>query len=373
MHKLFIIHFQPLEQYPPVMNLLRFLSKENAGKATIHAISTTPAARQLFYTDGINIHRQAGWSESMSSLKRGWLYLVFNFGALWLLIRNRPVKVLYYETMSAFPAVWYKKFFNKSAELFVHYHEYTSPEEYKTGSLLNRWFHRMEISVMHSVRWLSHTNTDRLNLCLKDIGGKSPQQTAVLENHPPSSWISVVNSRRQEREGIMKFVYVGAFSLDTLFVKEWATFIQQFPEKYVWDIYSDNYDAAAIEWVRQLNADNIHFRGAVQYDELPATLAAYDAGVILYKGHIPNYVYNAPNKLFEYLACGLDVLFPDSMVGCGPYAREHSYPKVVAVNFNALTEQIIDKAIDRVGLENVTSTFYYETNLPPLTKLLLHA
>src|SRR5688500_1680497 len=148
MHKIFILHFQPLEQYPPVMNLLRFLSKENKGSAIVHAVSTIPAGRPLFQLQGVALHRPAGWSKPMSARQRAWLYLAFNFGALWLLIRNRPSKVFYYETMSAFPAVWYKKLVNRSAALFVHYHEYTSPAEYASGSVLNRWLNQLELSVM---------------------------------------------------------------------------------------------------------------------------------------------------------------------------------------------------------------------------------
>src|SRR5687768_14856007 len=125
MHKILVIHFQPLEKYPPVMNLLRFLSHENAGKAIIHVVTTAPAGRKSFFAKGIIIHRPARWSTVMGAIKRAWLYLSFNLGALWLLLRNRPSKVLYYESMSALPAAWYKKYFNRSAEVFVHYHEYT--------------------------------------------------------------------------------------------------------------------------------------------------------------------------------------------------------------------------------------------------------
>ena len=373
MHKIFIIHFQPLEQYPPVMNLLRFLSKENTGTASIHAVSTLPAGRRLLQLPGVSIHRPARWSKPMSAMKRAWLYIAFNFSALWLLIRNRPSKVLYYETMSAFPAVWYKKLFNRSAALFVHYHEYTSPAEYASGSLLNRWLHRLERSVMPAMQWVSHTNADRLNLFIRDLGGKSPVQTAVVENLPPAAWKVVTDGQHHPRTDIIRFVYVGAFSLDTLFVKEWASFVQRYPLKYYWDIYSDNYTEEAIAWIQHQNAMNIHFKGAVPYDALPATLVAYDVGLILYKGHIPNYVYNAPNKLFEYLACGLDVLFPESMVGCMPYANANAYPKVVAVDFTTLSESVIDKAVERSGLNKSDSTYYYETNLLPLTNRLLHA
>jgi hypothetical protein len=34
----------------------------------------------------------------------------------------------------------------------------------------------------------------------------------------------------------------------------------------------------------------------------------------LYKGHIPNYIYNVPNKVYEYLACGLQVWYSKDLL-----------------------------------------------------------
>ena len=56
----------------------------------------------------------------------------------------------------------------------------------------------------------------------------------------------------------------------------------------------------------------VQFKGHINYDNLPTTLNKYQVGVILYKGHIPNYVYNAPNKLFEYLAAFLMFGIPNN-------------------------------------------------------------
>ena len=79
-----------------------------------------------------------------------------------------------------------------------------------------------------------------------------------------------------------------------------------------------------------------------------------------------NYVYNAPNKLFEYLACGLDVWFPDVMTGSVPYVTELTYPKVIAVNFTELGKLQIHKFIDKNGFTYKASDFYYEKELQRL-------
>jgi hypothetical protein len=44
----------------------------------------------------------------------------------------------------------------------------------------------------------------------------------------------------------------------------------------------------------------------------------------------------ATKKLFEYLACGLDVIYPREMLGVRPYARAAEQPRVVAWDFEDL-------------------------------------
>jgi len=84
---------------------------------------------------------------------------------------------------------------------------------------------------------------------------------------------------------------------------------------------------------------------------LPETLAEYDIGIILYNGSIPNYVYNAPNKLFEYYACGLDVWFPDKLKTSLSYVNTGVYPRIISLDFTKLSEFQWRKEADRSGLE----------------------
>jgi hypothetical protein len=100
-------------------------------------------------------------------------------------------------------------------------------------------------------------------------------------------------------------------------------------------------------------------------------LSDYDVGVILYKGHIPNYIYNAPNKLFEYLACGLDVWFPHVMKSCFKYVTSHTYPKILPVDFSNFNLLDLEKTIDRNDLEFKQPQYYCETALYPLAKQLI--
>ena len=93
-----------------------------------------------------------------------------------------------------------------------------------------------------------------------------------------------------------------------------------------------------------------YFEQGVEYDRLPEVLANYDVGVILYRCNTTNYKFNASNKLFEYLACGLEVWFPPQMLGVKPYARDDAFPRVMEVDYEKLDTVDLEKMRDTQGL-----------------------
>ena len=357
-----------MEKYPPVMNLLRCLAREIKRPVELHVISTHPAnGKALFREDGITIHRVAAWNGTMNKAQRMMLYFRFNVRTLLLLYKKRPSKLLYYETLSAGGPGLYKNWFAKQVELYIHYHEYTSPGEYKHGMILNRWLHSLEKKIYKKAVWISHTNEYRVDLFKKDIGVHVPAEVHSLPNYPPQSW-KHVRTQKHTANKETRFVYVGALSTETMYVKEFASFIEENPSCR-WDIYSDNFSDDVLQFVGKREAYGISFKGAIAYDSLPVILPQYDVGVILYKGHIPNYVYNAPNKLFEYLACGIDVWFPKEMIGSIPYVRSGVRPEVCAVNFEDLPQPPFEAS--NQNKIYVETDFFAETSLRPLIEKLL--
>jgi hypothetical protein len=73
-------------------------------------------------------------------------------------------------------------------------------------------------------------------------------------------------------------------------------------------IISQQYNAKTFQLINDSLSPNIILKKAIDYYDLPKELVKYDIGLVIYKGHIPNYVYNVPNKVYEYLSCGLIVL-----------------------------------------------------------------
>ena len=367
MRKLCVIHFVELEKYPPTINLLRYLAIHSKGGLQIEVLTTGGSQKRIELPVDIKVHRLVSWRNKMGRLRRFLTYLQFNIGALLRLMKQSPDAILYYETLSAGAPWLFKLLFKKKTELFIHYHEYTSWPQYNSGMILERWLHKKEMYLYSKADWVSHTNRDRMELFLKDIIPNQPSFTHIVPNYPPASWRIQRIKPKGDRIG---FVYVGALSLDTMFLREMTAFVAAHPKECYWDIYSANLSSEVISFIESQDKGNIIFRGAVAYDDLPGVLSDYDVGLVLYKGHIPNYVYNIPNKLFEYHVCGLDVWFPNVMKSSLPLVTEGTYPRIVSVDFQNLDSINLKQITDHSLLGYKQFDFYCEGILKPLADKL---
>ena len=366
---LVIIHFQPPELYPPVMNLVRFIEKNYADEEVDLITTNTHNHRGAAFKAQkkyIKIRRYGKIYQQQFFLLRLANYLFFYMAATIRLINTRPSKLLYFETLSSFPVYLYKKYINRHCQVFIHYHEYTSPVEYASGMKLARFFHNKERFLYATAQWISHTNTDRLRLFRNDEQLEDGNHFHAMPNYPPSSWLPPTRMPRQQ-PGPLQIVYVGAVSLDTMYTRQLAEWVIQQDGRVNWDIYTNNITPDAAAYLKQLASSHLHLHEAVDYFALPPVLHQYQAGVILYNGHIPNYVYNAPNKLFEYLACGLDVWVPEEMEGCKPYNTKGAYPAVLPVNFQQLPLFNWQQALQNEEAEYRPSEWYCEQVYPEIT------
>lgn len=372
MTKIAIVHFQPLEKYPPVMNLIRVLAERKSDDQVIDVFTTEgDGGKQLLTAAGIRIHRLWRWNTQWSRSQRLRHYFSFHRKTLRLLLREKAAKVLYFETLSAGAPCLYQQLKGHQCELYIHYHEYTSPAEYQSGMFIGRWLHQLERKFYTQAKWISHTNAYRMDLFRRDLGGKALPSERILPNFPPQHWGAASGSADVGHQRTA-FVYVGALSVETMYVQSFAEYVQQRPMDCFWDIYSDNITPATRTYIESLQAENIRFLGGVEYDRLPAILPRYQIGVILYKGHIENYIFNAPNKLFEYLACGLDVWFPKEMIGCKPYITEGVFPAVAEVNFAQLADHLALPARVNPANRKVVNKFVCEEATLELVNQLLN-
>jgi len=358
----------PVERYPPAINFLKLLAADKELEIHLVTVSQENGKKKL-EIPGVKIHRFGAIKTNRSSLSRMIFYFGFFFRTVMLLIRVKPSSLLYYESISAGAPCAYKKWFNSSCRLFIHYHEYKSPQELNAGIFFNRWVYKLEKAVFKKAAWVSHTNEDRMRFFLHDMGKNAPTQTHILPNHPPGDFGRYAkDSKADRKKPPVGIVYIGALSVDEFFLKEMATWVVSNSTNCYWDIYSDNCQPEALAYLKELNATNISFKGGVEYSELSKILPNYTVGIILYTGHIPNYVYNVPNKLFEYHVCGLDTWFPDHMISCHALETENIYPKILGLNFKELEKQNLEKLVCAEGLAYKKQEFIAEKTYQPLIK-----
>lgn len=341
-----VIHFQPLEKYPPVMNLLRFLQPEKMFNIQIYSSNEKVYRKNVFKVAGIRIHRNGVFYKKQSPLLRYINYIKFNFFTFFRLVFTNPSSVICYETFSVFPVYFYKKIFT-STKIYIHYHEYTSPTEIKEGSFYLRWLNSLEKKIFLKTYWISHTNAERLTMFKTDNEQIVFSNLEILPNYPPSAWYKKNKYKSLFRKFPVKFVYVGALSMETMYTMEFAQWIKELNGRATWDIYSGNYQENVMIYIKNLHCPFINFKGEVSYWELPKVLREYDVGLVLYNGHIPNYIYNVPNKVFEYHACNLDVWFSKDIKGSLPYIKKYTYPKILEIDFKNLSNLDLPSALNR--------------------------
>ncbi|MEP6749376.1 MAG: hypothetical protein ABJB86_16695 [Bacteroidota bacterium] len=371
--RLFIVHFSPLELYPPAMNAVNYFASVLAYKK-IYVFTTSSAANLNYTPAGKNVRIvRLGCLKPGSTLqKRLWIYTRFNLTVLLYLFFLRPLKVLYFETISSFAPVLYKRFIRPSSRLFIHYHEYMTRIEYASGMKLIKLFHQAEKKVYPAAAWVSHTNQARMELFEKDIAPVRIVNKEIVPNYPPGAWKEQAAAAKKDnrQHAIKRLVYTGAVSLDTMYVADFAAWVISQDGQVIWDIYSLNIEPAAKDFILDLNSEYIQIKPGVYYYDLPALLSRYDAGVILYKGHILNWIYNVPNKLFEYHVCGLDVWFPKQMVTSLPFITTGTYPKIIALDFENIRSVTCHTLLDREKLSFKQVDFSYETALRSLGESL---
>jgi len=359
---IFIIHLLPLELYPPVMNLVDYLSKNYLGKIIV--LTTHKSEKNLlsqYKNDSSRVLIKRKSLSGKNPLVRMMNYTLFYLNGLSLLIRTKPKAVLYFESLSSWPALIYKKIMGERIKLLVHCHEYTDPGIKSEETSLARQLHKAEKKMYRRFSWISHTNPVRLQMFKDDNGlNKLPKSIFhVMPNYPSSSWMQKETNHCNKLKQ-KKLVFVGSLGYDNMYLQEVVDWVGKHPIEFSLDIYAYNIDAKAKVLLEKCGWSNIRFCGGCDYYSLPEVLKEYDIGLVIYKPFSQNTIHAVSNKVFEYLACGLDVWFSEDMIYTFKYERKNVFPKVIAVNFKELNSFDYDLAISRKGLEYGPGNFFYE-------------
>jgi hypothetical protein len=326
--KLILLHFQPLEKYPPVMNFINLAAQRN--QFQIIVCTTRNKESSWFSNPDCKIYRFGPGLENKWA--RAFTYFLFNFLSFCVLLIKNPGIVFYYETLSSFPVSLYS-FLRYNFRLFIHYHEYVSEDEKKQGSAYYRLLLSCEQLLLRKAIWISHTNEDRCELFYNDFPFLSKEQLRQLPNYPPKSWFNSINPNYSIPSECIRIVYVGSIGLNTMYIREFAEWVVSMKGRVIWDIYSDSYSPDVRSYFDRLSSDFIHLKQGVRYYNLPQILFSYQIGVVLYKGHIPNFIFNVPNKIVEYLACGLQVWYPIQMKSVSAFNEKYAWANLKPIDF----------------------------------------
>lgn len=357
-----VLHFRPISLYPPVLNLLKYIS-ENTDLRVIVLTSSTKLSKHVNYKNVEVIeafpHEFKGFKKILFAKFR---YFRFYLMTLLLIVKYKFCSIIFYESISVI-GLWLSKqlkLLSSDITIAAHYHEYYTPKEIKNLMLLEQIGYRTENAILKSCDWVSHTNVYRRNLFLKDKKYLSSRIVHAMPNFPSINWSKSENKITNISQPI-KLVFVGALSLEDMYVKEVIDWIHKQNGRLTLDIISLNIKDEVLDLIQEDNSETIQYIGSYDYVDLPQVLVNYDVGLILYNGNSTNFIYNAPNKLFEYLACGLDVWFSKDLVTSKDYIIENSYPKILEVDFNRLNKFDYQFAISRKGLFHKPTDFYCES------------
>lgn len=382
--RLAIIHYSPLEYYPPIMNLLDYLCQTHFHNfASLEVFTCKNNKKRIPYlfenllnTDKAYCYRSPFPNESDNILIRLIKYLHFNFNTLCHLIINRPTVLLYFESISAWPAYIYTRYINRNCSIFIHNHEYASKEWYANTMKQIKFFHILEKKWLYPrAIWNSQTNADRLLLFSKDHPYLKKENLKIMPNYPPQVWSKhSIDNNNINNQIPLKIVYIGSLSFQHTYLEEFCNWIATQNGKLQFDIYAYNLDENVKFFLKNLNLDYInYFEQGIEYYEQPNILTQYQVGMILYKAHNDNFTYNAPNKLFEYLACNLDIWYPNVLKGSPPYLTQNAYPKVIPLDFENLERFVWELAIDRTNLKYKPSIYFCEPVYKELIENILEA
>lgn len=288
--------FDALEENPEVQ-IIVFTTKNNTSYQTPVFPNTT------IYRFGII---------SQNPMKRYLSYIYFNLVSSILLLTKQLDFITAFESLSVLP-LWVRSKLKSKTEAHIHYHEYLSEPERQMSSPYMKLLYRLEDQLLRQYN-SSHTNEDRKSFFLNDKSFLRSHQVLVRPNLPPKSWWNNYGKYRiSHTNGKLRLLHLGTCDDNTMYIREILEWVSSHQDKYELTFISQQIDQKTRELISRFNCDAIFLKKAVDYYDLPQEIVKYDIGLILYKGHIPNFVYNVPNKVHEYLSCGLKVICDKSL------------------------------------------------------------
>lgn len=327
--KLAFLHNLPLEYYPPATNFLDLIGCSQTTEVRAFS-SRNMKGREDYENAAIKIRRAKSPKPQAIPVWRMLVVFWWHVKTALSIAIFKPDAIVYIEPHSAIGAWIYYRLLGGEARLFIHHHEYYSPEDYdRPGMRIPRLGFGLEQSYLFpKAEWISQTNPDRLSLAKKDNPSVPDKAWHVLPNYPPKDWVKNFPLTNSTKEGnLTRLIYVGSASFEDTYIEEIVRWVAAYPRELSLHICGYNVAAEVWEWLDREQFSNVSFNSdGYNYADLPQILEGFDIGLVLYKGNTTNFIYNVPNKVFEYLLCRLAVWYPVEMVGIRNFQTLHALP-----------------------------------------------
>ncbi len=314
--KIAYVHNLPLEYYPPATNLLNCLAGQ--AEVSVRAYSTENLKQRAeFRSPGIKIIRGRLPGRDAPAILRLFASLWWHVRTAIAVWRFRPDVIFYVEPHSAITVWLLVVVLRRRCRLFIHHHEYYAKQDCKRPGMrlpaIGYWLERR--CLFGKAEWVSQTNPDRLSLLSSQCPAVAASVWQVLPNYPPQTWLQHVGAEQAVHPASrQRLIYVGSASFEDTYIREivlWAAANKEWVNLHIcgYNVAQDVWT-----WLADKQFPNVSCApDGCAYADLPGLLSEFDVGLVLYKGNTSNFVFNIPNKVFEYLVCGLEVWFPREM------------------------------------------------------------
>ncbi|GHB92006.1 hypothetical protein [Cerasicoccus arenae] len=332
------VHILPIEYYPPATNTIRILASKQDVQLTVWT-SKNLKNRQPFECRGVAIERPQFVVKTDNIFKRVAQSYTWHWYCARAIKRSKADAIISVEPHSALAVWFYYYLLGGRAKLFIHHHEYYAPVDYQRKGMRNvQLASKLEKKhLFPRALWISQTNENRLQFLQRDNPKLATAKLKVWPNYPPRSWHPESTATKKTKP--VRMLFVGSASFRDTYIKEIVEWVARHPDDVTLMISGYNIEPAIWEWLNKMAYPNVATNPkGWSYDELPQQLGKYDVGLILYRGNTINFIYNAPNKLFEYWAAGLETWYPQEMKQISEFAERQPTPPLRKMDFSSLDD-----------------------------------
>lgn len=317
--KIFIVSWGHVEGYPPTLNAVNLLAKKFEKVIIYHCNFRKNTWK---YPDNVVIHNIGKYISyeyfyKLSKFSKVLFYLNFYFKLLFKISSYKPGYVLAYDAVSLFYVSKIRWCLNKNTKYWYHNHDVS---EQVVGGRQSNFKNVLAKTESKSFKWISFftlPSKERLNYFdLTDFTGT----VKVIPNYPSFDYYSQFQVSNKHLGKEVRFIFQGSITEghgfeeiipllgDDIFLGKILTLTLI---GYISDAYKENLLFLAKKHGKGLN---LKISNPVPYCDLPAITTQHHIGIGIH--NTPNIVYQtggtASNKLYEYMALGLPMLYYDS-------------------------------------------------------------